>query len=75
MVFSDRIPFHYFCMKGCGLTMARKITMNRTNGETILDVYENYIISKTAAGVSDITVRNYRNNLRSISKHFDINIP
>lgn len=61
--------------KGCGLIMARKITMNRTAEKTFEDVFSMFITSKTAKGVSDITIRNYHQHLHSISKHIDITIP
>lgn len=64
-----------FSRKGCGLIMARKITMNRTAEKTFEDVFSMFITSKTAKGVSDITIRNYHQHLHSISKHIDITIP
>ncbi|MBQ5883804.1 MAG: hypothetical protein IIW72_04670 [Clostridia bacterium] len=36
--------------KGCGLIMARKITMNRTAEKTFEDVFSMFITSKTANG-------------------------
>lgn len=49
--------------------------MTQTKQETFSQIYENFIHSKTALGVSDITIRNYRNNLHSISKHLNIEMP
>lgn len=53
----------------------RKITMNRTENKSFEDVFEMFIVSKTAAGISDITIRSYRQHLHSISKFLDIRMP
>ena len=55
--------------------MAKKITMNKHSGKTFEEVYAAFITSKTAKGVSDVTVRNYHQNLHNISLHFDISTP
>ena len=52
--------------------MAKKITMNKHSGKTFEEVYAAFITSKTAKGVSDVTVCNYHQNLHNISLHFDI---
>ena len=53
---SDRIPFYHFWMKGCGLILGRKITMNGHIGQSVAEVYQDFILAKTAEGVSDITI-------------------
>lgn len=68
----DRIPFCHFLRKGCGLIMGRKITMNGHNGQSVAEVYQDFIFAKTAEGVSDITIRNYHQHLHNISKYLDI---
>ena len=55
--------------------MAKKITMNKHSGKTFEEVYAAFITSKTAKGVSDVTIRNYHQNLHNISLHFDISTP
>ena len=52
--------------------MSKKITMNRTENKTFEDVFSMFIISRTAKGVTDSTIRNYHHHLHSISKHLDI---
>ena len=52
--------------------MARKITMNGHFRKSVAEVFEEFIMSKTAQGVSEITISTYRQHLRSISNHLDI---
>ena len=47
-------------MKGCGLILGRKITMNGHIGQSV------------AEGVSDITIRNYHQHLHNISKYLEV---
>lgn len=49
--------------------MGRKITMNGHNGQSVAEVYQDFIFAKTAEGVSDITIRNYHQHLH-IQAHF-----
>ena len=37
--------------------MGRKITMNGHIGQSVAEVYQDFILAKTAEGVSDITIR------------------
>ena len=55
-------------MKECGLIMGRKITMNGHIGQTVAEVYQDFIVAKTAEGVSDVTIRNYHQHFHNISK-------
>lgn len=52
--------------------MARKITLNGQFRKSVEEVFEDFIISQTARGLSDITLSTYRNHIRSISNHLDI---
>ena len=52
--------------------MARKITMNGQFRKSVAEVFEAFVMSKTAQGVSEITIATYRQHLRSISNHLDI---
>ena len=55
--------------------MGRKITMNGHIGQSVAEVYQDFILAKTAEGVSDITIRNYHQHLHNISKYLDIEQP
>ena len=55
--------------------MKQKITMNRTENKTFSEVFELFTKSRIAKGVSDTTIRNYKQHLHSISKYLDITIP
>lgn len=55
--------------------MARKITMKNSCDRTYSEVFSIFITAQTAKGVSDITIRNYHNNLHTISKYLDIEMP
>ena len=48
--------------------------MDTLRENTIEQVWEMYIASQTAKGVSDITLRNYKQHLHSISKYLDIRL-
>lgn len=55
--------------------MARKkIFVDTLRENTIEQVWEMYTASQTAKGVSDITLRNYKQHLHSISKYLDIRL-
>ena len=55
--------------------MGRKIRMNEHFGQTVAEVYQDFILAKTAEGVSDVTIRNYHQHLHNISKRLDIEQP
>ena len=55
--------------------MRSKIVFREHSEKTMKEVFENFIITQTARGVDDITIRNYRQHLHSISKHLDIEMP
>ena len=52
--------------------MARKITMNASSNKTVAEVFDDFVISQTAKGLSENTLTNYHNHFHCISKHFDI---
>lgn len=52
--------------------MARKITMNASSNKTVEEVFDDFVISQTAQGLSPITLTNYHHHFHSISKHLDI---
>ena len=49
--------------------------VNRNSGRKFDEVFDSFIVAKTAKGVSDVTIRNYHQNLHNISLHFDITMP
>ena len=62
----DRIPKLQFFSKGCGLIMSRIITMNRTENKTFEEVFSMIIISRTAKGETEATIRNYHQHLHYV---------
>lgn len=52
--------------------MARKITMNASSYKSVAEVFEDFVISQTAQGLSPVTLANYRHHFHSISRHLDI---
>lgn len=55
--------------------MARKIKMFGQSARTIEQVFDDFVIAQTANGLSEVTLRNYKLHLHSISKHLDIHQP
>ena len=55
--------------------MSRKITLNGQFRKSISEVFEEFVVSRTASGLSDITLTTYRHHFHSISKHLDIQKP
>ena len=55
--------------------MFKKITMNGHSGKSVAEVFEDFVISQTAQGLSETTLTNYRHHFHSISRHFDIEQP
>ena len=51
--------------------MARKITMNASSYKSVAEVFEDFVISQTAQGLSSVTLTNYRHHFHSISRHLD----
>ena len=46
--------------------------MNGHIGQSVAEVYQDFILAKTAEGVSDITIRNYHQHLHNISKYLEV---
>lgn len=55
--------------------MSRKITIQGPFRKSMAEVFEDFVISKTAQGVSDITLATYHHHIHSISNHLDIQKP
>ena len=49
----------------------REITMFRAAEKSFMEVYEEFVISRTARGVSDTTLNNYHYHMMNISKFLD----
>ena len=45
----------------------KKIEMPTRESKNFLEVFEMFVISQAAKGVSDITIRNYRYHMRNMS--------
>ena len=46
--------------------------MNLGTGRSFKEVFEEFVISKTAQGVSEATLENYDYHMRNIARYFDI---
>lgn len=55
--------------------MARKITMNGQSRKAISELFDDFVLSQTAQGLSEITLTTYRHHIHSISYHLDIQKP
>ena len=55
--------------------MARKITMNGQSRKSVTEVFEDFVLSQMAQGLSDITIATYRHHIHNISNHLDIQKP
>jgi len=50
----------------------QKITMPMEVSKNFLEVFEMFITSQTAKGVADITIRNYRYNMKNMGNYSTI---
>ena len=55
--------------------MQKKIAMIEENENFFDEIFELFVVSKTANGVSDATLRNYHYHRKAISKYLDTNRP
>ena len=56
--------------------MSRKrCFVNKKSGKKFEEIFDAFVVAKTAKGVSDVTIRNYHQNLHNISLYFDISMP
>ena len=51
--------------------MSRKQLFRQPNNQTVAEIFERFVASQTAKGVSDKTIRNYHSHLHSLQKHLD----
>ena len=55
--------------------MSRKQLFRQLNNQTVAEIFERFVASQTAKGVSDKTIRNYHSHLHSLQKHLDFSAP
>ena len=60
---------------GCPFFMSRKQLFRQPNNQTVAEIFERFVASQTAKGVSDKTIRNYHSHLHSLQKHLDFSAP
>ena len=60
---------------GCPFLMSRKQLFRQPNNQTVAEIFERFVASQTAKGVSDKTIQNYYSHLHSLQKHLDFSAP
>ena len=55
--------------------MSRKQLFRQSNNQTVAEIFERFVASQTAKGVSDKTIQNYYSHLHSLKKHLDFSAP
>jgi len=55
--------------------MTRKIKLNGQFSKSIAEVFDDFVVSQTAQGLSEVTLATYRHHIHSISNHLDIQKP
>ena len=55
--------------------MSRKQLFRQLNNQTVAEIFERFVASQTAKGVSDKTIQNYHSHLHSLQKHLDFSAP
>ena len=55
--------------------MSRKQLFRQSNNQSIADIFERFVASQTAKGVSDKTIQNYHSHFHSLGKHLDFSAP
>ena len=62
-------------MLGIRSDFMRKITMNPQNSKSMKEIFELFILSQTAKGLSDTTLKNYGYHMRNISRYMNTEKP
>ena len=60
---------------GCPFLMSRKQLFRQSNNQTVAEIFERFVASQTAKGVSDKTIQNFYSHLHSLQKHLDFSAP
>ena len=55
--------------------MSKKLSLSGQSRKTVEEVFNDFVISQTAQGLSETTIATYRCHIHSISKHLDIQKP
>ena len=55
--------------------MSKKQLFRQSNNQTVAEIFERFVASQTAKGVSNKTIRNYHSHLHSLKKHLDFSAP
>ena len=55
--------------------MSKKLSLSGQSCKTVEEVFNDFVISQTAQGLSEATIATYRCHIHSISKHLDIQKP
>ena len=55
--------------------MSKKQLFRQSNNQTVAEIFERFVASQTAKGVSDKTIQNYYSHLHSLQKHLDFSAP
>ena len=53
----------------------QKIIMPTEETKNFLEVFEMFVISQSAKGVTDVTIRNYRYHMKNIGNYMDVHRP
>ena len=75
---SKRVCTHAYSekiMKGMSTEMASKIKLKNRKIQTIEEVFALFVISRTADGVSETTLKTYHNHFHTISLYLDVQQP
>ena len=75
---SKRVCTHAYSekiMKGMSTEMASKIKLKNRKSQTIEEVFALFVISRTADGVSETTLKTYHNHFHTISLYLDVQQP
>ena len=50
----------------------KKITMNEQPDKTFTEVFQMFVVSQTAKGLSEVTLKNYRYHMKNMAKYLDV---
>ena len=51
--------------------MSKKLSLSGQSRKTVEEVFNDFVISQTAQGLSETTIATYRCHIHSISKHLE----
>ena len=53
----------------------QKIIMTKEETKNFLEVFEMFVISQSAKGLTDVTIRNYRYHMKNIGNYLNVDRP